>query len=73
VNIDSKRQSQFGTVDANTNYSQWLKKQSNEFQNEVLGVERAKLFRSGEFKLTDFVDDSGKVYTLDELKSLNFG
>lgn len=62
------RASMFGQIPANTTFSAFLKKQSKEFQEEVLGVERAKQFRSGT-PLEKFVDKSGKVYTLKELKS----
>lgn len=62
------RASMFGPIPANTTFSDFLKKQSKEFQEEVLGVERAKQFRSGT-ALEKFVDKSGHVYTLKELKS----
>lgn len=58
-------------VSGRTTYGGWLKKQSAEFQNEVLGVSRAKLFRSGKLTVKDFVDDTGRTYTLDELAALN--
>jgi SPP1 gp7 family putative phage head morphogenesis protein len=56
-----------GSVPASTSFSDFLKKQGNEFQEDVLGVERAKLFRSGT-PLEKFVDKSGRTYTLKELK-----
>lgn len=71
VKIDRKRASQDGPVSAKTTYAGWLRKQSNEFQDEVLGPERAKLFRSGKLTLDKFTDDRGVVYTLDQLKQLN--
>jgi len=58
------------TVSGQTTYQSFLRRQSAEFQNEVLGVERAKLFRSGKLSIDKFSDDSGKVYTLDELHSM---
>ena len=63
------RASMQGPVSAQTTYSGWLKRQPAEFQDEVLGPERAKLFRSGEVTLERFTDDAGKVYTLDELRA----
>lgn len=63
-----ERASQYGAVPAQTTYAEWLKKQSNEVQEEVLGVARAKLFRTGKLELSRFVDYSGHTYTLDQLK-----
>lgn len=50
-------------------YNSWLKRQPAVFQYEVLGPERAKLFRSGGLSLDKFADDSGRLYTLDELRA----
>ena len=71
VKIKGRRASSQGPVDAKTTYQSWLKKQSSSFQDEVLGKERARLFRSGALTLDKFTDDSGVVYTLDQLKALN--
>lgn len=60
-----------GTISAKTTYSGWLRRQPKAFQEEVLGKERARLFRGGKISMSRFIDDSGRVYTLDELKSLN--
>lgn len=51
-------------------YPKWLKRQPKSVQVEVLGEERAKLFRSGELTIDQFVDDRGIEYTLDELEQL---
>lgn len=61
------RASMDGQVAQTETYQSWLKKKPASFQDEVLGVERAKLFRDGT-PLDRFVDDSGHTYTLDELK-----
>jgi len=63
------RASMTGPVSSQTTYNSWLGRQSKEFQVEVLGVERADLFRSGKLTLSKFTDDAGRVYTLDELKA----
>lgn len=55
-------------VSARMTYGGWLKKQPEAVQDEVLGVERAKLFRSGKVSIQRFTDETGKVYTLEELK-----
>ena len=56
-----------GSVPAHTTYQQWLTRQSTSFQNEVLGVQRARLFRGGA-TLDSFVDSSGRQYTLEQLR-----
>jgi SPP1 gp7 family putative phage head morphogenesis protein len=68
---DGTRSSSAGQVSAKRTYGGWLKDQSNEFQDEVLGVERGTLFRSGKLSIRKFTDDSGKVYSLDKLRQLN--
>jgi SPP1 gp7 family putative phage head morphogenesis protein len=68
---ESTRASMDGQVPAKTSYQEWLKKQSVERQNEVLGVTKAKLFRDGNLSIDKFVSPAGHVYTLDELKIRN--
>jgi len=59
-----------GRTSGKTTYGQWLKKQSKKFQQEALGPERAKLFRSGKLKIDQFTDElSGDTLTLDALES----
>jgi len=64
------RSSQFGPVSPKTTYSGWLKKQPKAFQESVLGVERAQLYRNGGLSINKFTDDLGRTYTLNELRSL---
>ena len=45
-----------------------LKNQSKEFQVDVLGEKRAKLFRDGNLHLDRFTDSKGNTLTLDELR-----
>ncbi len=59
-----------GPVSAQTTYSGWLSRQTASFQDEFLGVARGKLYRKGGLKLDQFVDDSGREYTLAELRAL---
>lgn len=63
------RASMLGPVSGNLTYSGWLRNQGAQFQDEVLGVERAKLFRSGDVTLDRFTDDAGRLYTLDDLRA----
>lgn len=55
-------------VSGKVTYGGFLKRQSNGFQDEVLGKERAELFRSGKVSIDRFTDNRGIVYNLDELK-----
>jgi len=57
-------------VSAQTNYEQWLRQQSEPFQQEVLGSTKARLFREGNLNLSRFVDQAGRNYTIDELRNL---
>jgi hypothetical protein len=66
--IDGERASMDGPVSAQTTYNSWLKRQPKEFQDEVLGLERAKLFRGG-MNIQKFVDDRGVLLDLDQLKA----
>lgn len=56
-----------GTVPAATTYQDFLKRQSKAFQEEVLGVDKAKLFRDGGLKLDKFVTREGHELTLAQL------
>ncbi|MHB9879104.1 phage minor head protein [Pacificimonas sp. ICDLI1SI03] len=62
------RASMDGQVPADTTYDTFLKGKPEAFQDEVLGVQRAKLWRDGGVELGKFTDASGRVYTLDQLK-----
>lgn len=57
-----------GKVPQKTTYNAWLKTRSPEFQDDVLGKTKGKLFRQGNLNLDKFVDNSGKTLTLDQLK-----
>ena len=56
-----------GRVPAKVNYQTFLETQSVEFQDDVLGPTRGKLFRDGGLKLDQFVDKKGATITLDQL------
>lgn len=61
------RASMDGQVPADMTYADWLRKQSAERQDEVLGPVRAKAFRAGT-PMEKFYDDKGRFLTLDQLK-----
>lgn len=60
-----------GQVPAETTYGEWLKKQSPERQDQVLGPARGALFRSGNLDLPEFYDSKGAYLTLEQLRSKN--
>jgi hypothetical protein len=67
------RASMDGQVPATLTYNDWLKKQPQAFQDEVLGPTKAKLYRKGDLSLDRFIDKSGNEYTLDELRRREMG
>ena len=62
-----------GPVPAETTYTQFLRRQTAGFQDDVLGPARGRLFRSGEIDLKGFVDNSGQRFTLRELYDQDAG
>lgn len=58
-----------GPIPASTNYQQWLKQQSKAFQDDTMGVTKARLFRDGDLPLDRFVNRNGDELTLSELAS----
>lgn len=63
------RASMDGPVSSQRTYSGWLKDQPKSFQDEVLGPERAALFRSGQIPLDRFTDEAGRTLTLEQLRT----
>ena len=57
-------------VRGSTDYQSWLTRQPKAFQIEVLGKDRAELFRKGDLKLTNFVDSGGGTISLKRLQEL---
>lgn len=58
-----------GGVPAVESYQTWLSKQSAEFQDDVLGKTKGKLFRDGKMPLSKFVNQQGRELTLEELSA----
>jgi len=69
--LEGERASMDGPVSAKRTYSGWLRGQPAEFQDDVLGKTRGKLFRSGELSLDQFVDNNGNTITLADLGVLD--
>lgn len=64
-----QRASMDGPVSNQLTYGGWLRQQSKEFQDDVLGPKRAELFRSGKVSIDRFTDDLGRTLTLAELRA----
>ncbi len=64
----TERASMDGTVPAQQDYAQWLRKQSAARQDQVLGPERGKLFRAGGLELDRFYTSNGRYLSLPELR-----
>lgn len=53
---------------AEETYTEWLKRQSAEVQNDVLGPTRRKLWLEGKLTLQDMVTQKGRPLTLKQLQ-----
>lgn len=62
------RASMDGQVPDETTYGSWLKKQSAERQDDILGPTRGALMREGGLDLDRFYNEKGRYLTLDELR-----
>jgi SPP1 gp7 family putative phage head morphogenesis protein len=60
-----------GQVPARVTYQEWLRRQPVGFQDDVLGVTKGKLFRSGGLSVDRFVDRLGGELTLEQLAKTN--
>ena len=65
----AERASVDGQVPAELSYKDWLLKQSAARQNQVLGVERAKLLRSGDITFDQLYSARGVPLTLEQLRA----
>jgi len=64
----STRASMDGQIAEKVTYEDWLAKKPAEFQNDVLGVGKAKLFRDGKINLRELLDQRGRPLTLEQLR-----
>jgi SPP1 gp7 family putative phage head morphogenesis protein len=53
---------------ARITFHAWLAKQKPKVQDEVLGPTRAALYRAGGLSISDFVDQQGRTYTIEQLR-----
>lgn len=56
-----------GRVPSKVSYGEWLKRQTREFQDDVLGNTKARLFRRGGLDLDRFINRQGDELTLSQL------
>lgn len=56
-----------GRVPSSITYQDWLREQPAEFQDQVLGKTKGKLFRTGKVTVQDFVSQQGNAITLKQL------
>lgn len=72
LNIDEpdegERASSLGPVHGKTTFDDFLRRQSPEFVNSVLGKERAALWASGKITVRDLVSGTGRELSLNELR-----
>lgn len=65
---DATRASMDGQVAAEQSFEDWLRKQSKERQDAVLGAEKARLWRAGKISFRDLLDQGGRPLTVEELR-----
>lgn len=65
---ETTRASMDGQVAADMSFEQWLRKQSVERQNLVLGDGKAALWRSGKISFRDLLDQNGRPLTTEQLR-----
>lgn len=64
---EGTRASMNGPVPSSTTFEDFLKRQSPEFVDKVLGKRRAEMFLAGKLTLRDLISGTGRELTLDEL------
>lgn len=62
------RASKDGYVDANLSFSDWLRNQPKDVQDDILGPVRADLFRAKKIEIDRFTDPRGNVLSMEELR-----
>ena len=65
--LDATRASMDGQVPTAQGFDGWLNGKSEDFQNDLLGVEKARLWRDGKVTLQELTDQSGNPLTIAEL------
>lgn len=60
-----------GQVAADVDYATWLKRQPAAFQDDILGVTKGKLYRTGQLSLDKFVDAQYNEVSLKDLAKIH--
>lgn len=68
----STRASMDGQVAADLSYTDWFRRQPEDFQRDYLGPERFRRYAAGDLEIKDMVRDL-KVLAIDELPSMSLG
>lgn len=68
---ESTRASMDGQVPVTTSYADWIKQQSAERQDQILGPTRGVLLRKGKLELKNFYSATGAWLTITELRARN--
>jgi hypothetical protein len=68
--VAEKRLTITGEPAPRQSFDDFLKKQTKEFQDRLLGVQKAQLWRDGKITLNDLVDQSGRPLSVDELRAM---
>lgn len=68
--LEEKRLAFDGEAAAPVSFDEFLKGKSNEFQDQLLGKQRAQLWREGKIHLSDLIDQSSRPLTVDDLHGL---
>jgi hypothetical protein len=66
--LTGTRSSANGTIDAKVTYSEWLRQQSAEVQDEVLGKAKGERYRADGMKDSTYTNDKGQSVSLKELR-----
>lgn len=64
-----ERASMNGAMPDTETFSSWIKKQSAEIQDDILGKTKGALLRRGDLEVGDFVNNKSHIFTIDELRS----
>jgi hypothetical protein len=65
--IDEETRASMDGETSDTNFDDWLNSKPPEFQNDLLGQEKAELFRQGKIEVGDLIDQSNRPLTAEQL------
>lgn len=61
LRLEKGASGEYGKVDSRIKYNEWLKTQPSDFQKEVLGATKYKIWKEKGLSLTDMLDQSGNA------------